>query len=388
MTTTTSHDITMLKDTLRRFMLDEVIPLEKEARLSADVAPPIELRRKVRQRSYELGLYGSDMPRDAGGGGLTLSERVLLDAEALSHESVFFEDVVGGPGGPSAILLACDREQREKYLLPLVHGEVSTCFALSEPEAGSDAAGLRLRARKSDGTWVLNGTKNIITNAPQCDFAMVFAVTDEQRGAMGGVTCFLVDKGTPGFSVGRVHTCMGFSGFQGELLFEDCAVPAANILGQEGFGLALALDWINANRIKIGAASAGIARRLLTASATHAARRRQFGRPIGDNQGIQWKLADMATELFAVESMVTRVAAMWDARTDVRKEAAMVKLYASEMVNRAAYEAIQIHGGTGCLLDTGLERVYRMVRVFTIVEGTSEIQRVGIARRVLKELAA
>jgi alkylation response protein AidB-like acyl-CoA dehydrogenase len=386
--TTTAHDIETLKDTMRRFLREEVIPMEKEAKLLPDVAPPAELRRKVRRRSHELGLYAADMPLEVGGGGLSLSERVSLDMEALAHDTVFFEDVTGGPGGPSSILLACDERQREKYLLPLVRGELSTCFALSEPEAGSDASGLRLQARKTKDGYVLNGTKNIITNAPQCDFAMVFAVTDETRGAMGGITCFLVDKGTPGFSVGRVHTCMGFSGFQGELVFEDCAVPATSILGQEGFGLALALDWINANRIKIGGGAAGIARRLLAASAAHAARRRQFGRPIGDNQGIQWKLADMATELFAVESMVLRVAAMWDRKLDVRKEAAMVKLAASEMVNRAAYEAIQIHGGMGCLLETGLERVYRMVRVYTIVEGTSEIQRAGIAKRVLKELAA
>jgi len=217
---------------------------------------------------------------------------------------------------------------------------------------------------------------------------MVFAVTDAQRGAMGGITCFLVDKGTPGLSVGRSHTCMGFSGFQGELVFEDCEVPAGAILGQEGFGLALALDWINANRIKIGAMAAGVATRLLAASASHARTRRQFGRAIGENQGIQWKLADMATELFATESMVARAAKMWDEKLDVRKEAAMVKLYASEMVNRAAYEAIQIHGGAGCLLETGLERVYRMVRVYTIVEGTSEIQRMGIGRRVIKQHAA
>lgn len=384
----TRQEIEIFRRTLSRFVTEEVIPLEREHRLPGDVAPPAELRRKVRMRSRELGLYAADMPRDAGGPGLTLSERVVLDMEALSHDTVFFEDLMGGPGGPSSILLACNERQRERYLRPLVAGEVTTCFALSEPEAGSDATGLRLRAEKKGGGYVLSGTKNIITNAVQCDFAMVFAVTDEQRGARGGITCFLVDKGTPGFSVGRSHTCMGFSGFQGELVFERCEVPAEAILGQEGFGLALALDWINTNRIKIGAMAAGIARRLLAASASHARLRRQFGRAIGENQGIQWKLADMATELFAVESMVARAAEMWDHARDVRKEAAMVKLFASEMVNRAAYEAIQIHGGSGCLLETGLERVYRMVRVYTIVEGTSEIQRMGIARKVLAQHAA
>jgi acyl-CoA dehydrogenase len=384
----TSEEIGMLRRTLARFITEEVIPLEKEHRLPADVAPPAELRREVRRRSRELGLYAADMPREAGGSGLSLAERVVLDTEAFSHATVFFEDVMGGPGGPSSILLACNDKQRERYLLPLVSGEITTCFGLSEPEAGSDATGLRLRAERRGAAFVLNGTKNIITNAVQCDVAMVFAVTDESHGAMGGITCFLVDKGTPGFSVGRSHTCMGFSGFQGELVFDNCEVPADAILGQEGFGLALALDWINSNRIKIGAMAAGIARRLLAVSASHAGQRRQFGRAIGDNQGIQWKLADMATELFAVECMVAHAADMWDRKLDVRKEAAMVKLYASEMVNRAAYEAIQIHGGIGCLLETGLERVYRMVRVYTIVEGTSEIQRMGIARRVMKQFAA
>ncbi len=383
-----SEEIEILRRTLARFVTEEVRPLEREHRLPGDVSPPAELRRRVRMRSHELGLYAADMPREAGGAGLSLSERVVLDAEAFSHETVFFEDLMGGPGGPSSILLACNEAQRERYLLPLVRGEITTCFALSEPEAGSDATGIRLRAEKKGSAYVLNGSKNIITNAVQCDFAMVFAVTDAQRGAMGGITCFLVDKGTPGLSVGRSHTCMGFSGFQGELVFESCEVPAGAILGQEGFGLALALDWINANRIKIGAMAAGVATRLLAASASHARTRRQFGRAIGENQGIQWKLADMATELFATESMVARAAKMWDEKLDVRKEAAMVKLYASEMVNRAAYEAIQIHGGAGCLLETGLERVYRMVRVYTIVEGTSEIQRMGIGRRVIKQHAA
>ncbi|NUN95535.1 MAG: acyl-CoA dehydrogenase family protein [Candidatus Omnitrophica bacterium] len=253
-----SQEIEILRRTLARFVREEVRPLEEEHRLPGDVAPPAELRRRVRMRSHELGLYAADMPREVGGAGLPLAERVVLDTEAFSHETVFFDDLLGGPGGPSSILLACNAEQRSRYLLPLVRGETSTCFALSEPEAGSDASGLRLRAEKRGDRYVLNGSKNIITNAVQCDFAMVFAVTDPARGAMGGITCFLVDAGTPGFSVGRSHTCMGFSGFQGELVFENCELPAGAILGQEGFGLALALDWINANRIKIGAMAAGI----------------------------------------------------------------------------------------------------------------------------------
>ncbi len=379
------EEVEMLKQTLGRFVTEEVIPLERENNLSWDSPAPKELRRQVRLRSKELGLYGVDMPEKVGGGGISFSARCLLDIEAYFHDTLFFEDVLGGIGGPSSVLLACTEEQRERYLYPVVKGETTTCFALSEPDAGSDATSLRTRADKRDGAFLLNGTKSIITNAPQADFAMTFAVTDEKLGAKGGITCFLVDTDQPGFSVTRSHNCMGFTGFQGELVFEDCRVPAENVLGQEGFGLLLALDWINANRVRSAAMGVGFARRLLRMSAEYAKQRSQFGNSIATYQAIQFKLADMATELFAAENMVHRTAWMRDQGMDIRKEAAMTKLYCSEMVNRAAYEAIQIHGGAGCLRETNLERVYRAVRPFTIVEGTSEMQRLTIARRLLKE---
>jgi alkylation response protein AidB-like acyl-CoA dehydrogenase len=379
------EEVELLKQTLGRFVTDEVIPLERENSLTWDTAPPKELRKQVRLRSKELGLYGADMPEEVGGGGISFSGRCLLEIEANFHDTVFFEDVLGGVSGPTPVLLACTEEQREKYLYPVVRGETTTCFALSEPDAGSDATSLQTRADKKDGFFVLNGTKNIITNGPQADFAMTFAVTDEKLGARGGITCFLVDKDQPGFSVSRAHQCMGFTGFQGELVFEDCQVPAENVLGQEGYGLLLALDWINSNRVKTGAMAVGTARRLLKISAEYAKQRSQFGNPIATYQAIQFKLADMATELFAAENMVYRTAWMRDQGMDIRKEAAITKLYCSEMVNRAAYEAIQIHGGVGCLRETNVERVYRAVRVLTILEGTSEMQRLTIARRLLKE---
>ncbi len=379
------EEVEMLKQTLRRFVTEEVIPLERANNLTWDTAPPKELRKQVRLRSKELGLYGVDMPAEVGGGGLSFSGRCLLEIEANFHDTLFFDDVLGGISGPTPVLLACTEEQREKYLYPVVRGEITTCFALSEPDAGSDATSLQTRADKNDGVFVLNGTKNIITNAPQADFAMTFAVTDEKLGAKGGITCFLVDKDSPGFSVGRSHNCMGFTGFQGELVFENCQVPAENVLGHEGYGLLLALDWINSNRIKSGAVAVGFARRLLKMSAEYAKQRSQFGHPTATYQAIQFKLADMATELFAAENIVCRTAWMRDQGMDIRKEAAITKLYCSEMVNRAAYEAIQIHGGVGCLRETNVERIYRAVRPFTIVEGTSEIQRLTIARRLLKD---
>jgi alkylation response protein AidB-like acyl-CoA dehydrogenase len=382
---TVPEEVEMLRQALRRFVTEEVIPLEKKNNLTWDVAPPKDLRKQVRLRSKELGLYAPEMPEEVGGGGISFSGRCLLEMEANFHDTLFFEDVLGGNGGPTSILLACTEKQRGRYLYPLVRGEITTCFALSEPDAGSDATHIQTRADKKDGGFVLNGTKNIITNAVQADFAMTFAVTDEKLGARGGITCFLVDKESPGFSVGRSHTCMGFTGFQGELVFENCQVLAEHVLGQEGFGLILALDWINANRVRTGAIAVGFARRLLKMSAEYAKQRRQFGSPIATCQAVQLKLADMATELFAAENMVCRTAWMQDQGMDIRKEAAMTKLYCSEMVNRAAYEAIQIHGGVGCLQETNVERVYRAVRPFTIVEGTSEMQRRTIAGRVLKE---
>jgi len=305
--------------------------------------------------------------------------------QAHFHDTVFFEDVLGGACGPNSIMLACTPQQREMYLQPLMAGETTTCIALSEPDAGSDATHIQMRAEKKDGAFLLNGTKNIISNGVQADFAITFAVTDEKLGARGGITCFLVDKESPGFSVGRSPTCKGFTGFHGELVFQDCQVPAENVMGQEGFGLLLALDWINVNRVKTAAFAVGIARRLLKMSAQYAKQRVQFGSPIASYQAIQLKLADMATELFAAENMVLKAAWMRDQGMDIRKEAAMTKLYCSEMVNRAAYEAIQIHGGVGCLRETNVERVYRMARTFTILEGTSEMQRLTIAARLLKE---
>ncbi len=379
------EEVAMLKETLKRFVTEEVIPLERENGLTWDSPPPKELRKQVRLRSKELGLYGADMPEDVGGGGLSFSGRCLLEMEANFHDTIFFDDVLGGIGGPTPILLDSTDEQKEKYLYPLVRGEITACFALSEPDAGSDATALRARADRSNGAFILNGTKSIITNAVQADFAMTFAVTDESLGARGGVTCFLVDSELPGFSVARSHSCMAFKGFQGELVFEDCRVPAENVLGQEGYGLILALDWINTNRVKTGATAVGIARRLLKMSTDYARQRKQFGKQIGTYQAIQLKLADMATEIFAAENMACRTAWMRDQGMDIRREAAMTKLYCSEMVNRAAYEAIQIHGGVGCLQETNLERVYRLARCFTIVEGTSEMQRLTIARSLLKE---
>jgi alkylation response protein AidB-like acyl-CoA dehydrogenase len=244
-----------------------------------------------------------------------------------------------------------------------------------------------MKAVPAEGGYRLTGSKNIVSNAPQADFAIVFAMARQTDGTPAGITAFLVEAGTQGYDASREHNCMGFLGFQGELTLDSSPVGEDGVLGPIGGGFGLAMDWINSNRIRTAAMATGIARRLLARSAGYASHRTQFGAPIASFQAIQLKLADMATELYAAESMVERSAAMKDGGMDIRKVAAMTKLFASEMVNRQAYEAIQIHGGAGCLKEVGIERVYRMVRILPILEGTSEMQRLTIAERVLKETA-
>ncbi|MCE7929513.1 MAG: acyl-CoA dehydrogenase family protein [Dehalococcoidia bacterium] len=384
---TPTLDFTPLRQALRRYVTAEVIPLERENNLSWDVAPPKDLRRQVRVRARELGLYAPDMPQEVGGGGLSFLGRCVLEMELHSHDTVFFEDVLGGGGGPSSIMLHASEAQRARWLAPLMAGETTTCFALSEADAGSDASALQTRAVVDDAGFALSGSKSIVSNGPHADFATVFAVVQGPEGTPAGVTAFLVDAETPGYLRARDHTCMGFTGFQGELAFDNVRLGEENVLGQVGAGFPMALAWINGNRVRTAAMTVGVARRALARSAGYAASRQQFGQPIASFQAIQLKLADMATELYAAELMVERTAAMLDQGLDIRKEGAMTKLFCSEMVNRAAYEAIQVHGGIGCLAETGIERIYRMVRIFTILEGTSEMQRVTIAGRLMRELA-
>lgn len=372
-----------LRQAVRHYVTHEVMPLEREHGVTWDVAPPQELRRQVRLGARALGLYAADMPESVGGAGLSFLGRCILEMELHSHDTVFFEDVLGGGGGPTPILLAGTAAQQQRFLAPLMAGETTTCFALSEADAGSDASNLRTRAVPAEGGFVLNGIKSIVSNGPHADFAILFAMT---MGADGpaGVTAFLVDASEPGYDNSRGHTCMGFTGFQGELALTDVRLGSDAVLGEVGKGFALALDWINGNRIRTAAMATGIARRALARSAAYSLQRTQFGAPIASFQAIQLKLADMATELYAAESMVERSAAMKDRGEDIRKASAMTKLYASEMVNRHAYEAVQIHGGIGCLKETGIERIYRMVRILTILEGTSEMMKLTVAERLLK----
>ncbi len=382
---TIPEEIEMLRSSLRKFIAKEVIPMEEEAGYDPDEGVPQDLLKKVRKRSYELGFWAIDLPEEHGGGGLNTLGTVILREEVSKYFCSLTQGIFGGPDGPSKILLAGTKEQIEKYLVPVVKAEKSCCFALTEPNAGSDAASIETTAVKDGDDWVINGMKHFITNGPYADYAIVFALTDREKRGHGGITCFLVDKGTPGLSIGRTQHTMGGGDAQCELIFEDCRVPSENALGEIGMGFVTAMTFLGGGRLNIAAGAVGMTEKLLSASTEYAKQRVQFGKPIASKQAIQWMLADIATELFAARSMVYDTAWRLDQGEMAVKEMAMCKLYATELVNRAADVAMQIHGGMGYMKELPIERVYRGVRALRIVEGTSEIQRFIIARALLAE---
>ncbi|KAA0239815.1 acyl-CoA dehydrogenase [bacterium] len=345
--------------------------------------------REVLRRMGALGWLGLTVPAaDGGAGADRVTNVVFQEALARCTSGGFVVTVLvhTDMADPHLVQAGSDAQKR-RWLPKMLSGELISAIAVTEADAGSDASALQTRAVVDDAGFALSGSKSIVSNGPHADFATVFAVVQGPEGTPAGVTAFLVDAETPGYLRARDHTCMGFTGFQGELAFDNVRLGEENVLGQVGAGFPMALAWINGNRVRTAAMTVGVARRALARSAGYAARRQQFGQPIASFQAIQLKLADMATELYAAELMVERTAAMLDQGLDIRKEGAMTKLFCSEMVNRAAYEAIQVHGGIGCLAETGIERIYRMVRIFTILEGTSEMQRVTIAGRLMRELA-
>ena len=336
----------------------------------------------LRKKSAEIGYYGAHMPEDVGGWGLSTLGYTLL-VEAGAREGLRFGTFVLGPPNPEAptrLLLEASPELQKKYLLPLVKAETSMCFALTEPDAGSDAQAIRTKAVRDGDHFVLNGRKHFITNGAAADFALVFAVTDAEKRANGGITCFIVDKGTPGFSVGKRQKTMAGETNQVELVFEDCRVPATNILGTEGYGFYAAMKFLNSGRAFIGAMCLGLAEYCVKVATEYAKERKTFGKPIGKNQAVQWMLADSVVEIDAARWMTYRLAWMCDQGEQPMRESSIVKLYNTEMVNRVADRAVQIFGGMGYLTEGPVERIYRFVRMFRIVEGTSEIQRLVIAR--------
>ena len=372
-----------LQKDLESFIDRELRPLE-EAELAPDRDDvPVELRDRVRRRSAELGFYAADFPEDLGGSGLPQLGMVLLREAAARTGCRLAAFILYGPEGPTGVLLAGTDEQKKRYLMPLITAEKSMCFALTEPDAGSDAQSIKTTAVKDGHEWILNGRKHFITNGKHADFALVFAANDREKKAQGGITAFIVEKGTPGFSVGRGQVGMVEGEGQFELLFDDCRVPEEHVLGglgNVGLGFYSAMQFLAMGRLSIGAMCNGIADYCLSLGLDYAKERKAFDRPIGKNQYVQGHLVESLIEIRASRLMTYECAWKYDHGDPVIQESSIVKLYASEMVNRVVDRMIQVHGGMGWMRELPLERIYRLVRIFTLVEGTSEIQKYIIAK--------
>ncbi|TMR00344.1 acyl-CoA dehydrogenase [Actinomadura soli] len=369
------------RETVRKFTETELIPHEDHVEEHDGL--PEDVERRIRERAVAIGLNSMGMPEDIGGGGMDVLSQVLV-TEVLFRAAGGVAETV--PTTPS-VLLACNDEQRERFLIPCVRGDVQWCFALTEPDTGSDAAGIRTRAELRDGSWVINGRKRFISHGDTADFAIVFALTHPDRDE-DRITAFLVEKGTPGFGVGQLHKTMGHRGYrQAELVFDDCAVPEANVLGEPGRGFSLGHGALSNGRIMTAARCLGPMARLIDDGIEWAKQRVQFGRPIADYQAIQFMLADCATDLHASRLMTYEAAWAADrgaAPKIVHAKAATAKLFATEALGRVADRVLQIFGGTGYMNETYVERAYRNARIERIWEGTSEIQRIIIARNLLK----
>lgn len=369
----------MVLETVRGFAEKEVKPVASKM----DAAS--EFPQALVKALGEMGLMGAFIPTEYGGSGMDLLTYILaMEEVSKAWASLGVVMTVNNS-------LACDpinrfgnRAQKEKYLVPLAQGRLLGCYALTEPEAGSDAGGIATRARRDGNHYVLNGTKLFITNGKNADVAIVYAVTDPARGKKG-ISAFIVEKAFSGFVVGKIEDKMGLRGSDtAELLFQECRVPAENLLGVENEGFKIALATLDGGRIGIAAQALGIAQGCLEEALAYAKERKQFNRPIADFQAIQNMLADMKTEIDAARLLTHRAAWARHQGRPVTPIAAEAKLYASEMANRVAYKAVQIFGGYGFIKDFPVERFYRDARITTLYEGTSEVQRMVIARHLLQ----
>jgi len=321
------------------------------------------------------------MPEELGGAGLSMvGLSAVREVIAKSGTSILGAFILGDPPmGPTGMLMECSDFQKEKYVGPLMRGEKTTCFALTEPNAGSDVAAIETTAVRDGDHYVLNGSKHFISNGPYCDFAQVFAANNRALGMNGGISAFFVDVDTPGFTR-RMQRSMADDDFQSEFFFEDCRVPVENMIGKEGFGFMSAATWLSAERLIVASNAIGLADYLLKLGVEYAKIRVQFNKPIGNNQAIQWMLADSATEIEAARWLTYHTAWLIDQGDMAIKEISMAKLFASEMCDRVADRILQVHGGMGYMKELPVERIYRIARLLRIGGGTSEIQRHLIAK--------
>jgi len=384
---TLTEEQRLIVDTVRSFVEKELYPHEEEVERLDEVPP--ELAGQIRNKAIAAGLYAANMPAELGGGGLDAVSLVLAERE-LGRASYALQMLVERP---SNILRGCDEDQRKRYLIPAIRGERHDCVAMTEPGSGSDIRSMSTTANKDGNDYVINGTKHFISHADVADFIILFAATGTEITKSGPVkkkiTAFLVDKDSPGLTVTRGPGCVSNRGYhQCELSFAGCRVPARNLLGEEGRGFELIGQWLGATRLTVAATSIGRARRVLDAVTEWAATRKQFGQPVGRFQGVGFQLADCATQLEAAELLTLKAAAECDNGTMTDADAAMAKLYASEMLGRMTDTAVQIFGGMGLMSQFPAERWWRDARVERIWDGTSEIQRHIIARSLLRPYGA
>jgi len=375
----------MIVKVTREFVTNELVPHEKEIEETGALRP--ELHSVLKQKAIDAGLYAANMPAEVGGAGLDPVAWVLYEKElgktsyALHYNCVF---------RPSNILLACEGEQRERYLFPSVRGERVDCLAMTEPSAGSDVRGMKTTAVLRDDEFVVNGTKHFISHADHADFVILFAASGEEetsRGKKKLITALLVDMGTPGFTVRPGYRNVSHRGYNNCILeFNDCHVPKSNMLGELHCGFEVANTWLNATRLQVAATCLGRAERALDLAKQWSVERVQFGQQIGKFQGVSFKLADMLLELRAAELLTLEAAWKLGEGTVTDADMAMAKLKATEMLAMVADQAIQIHGGMGVMADLPLERIWRDARIERIWDGTSEVQRHIISRALLRPL--
>ncbi|GAB3807912.1 acyl-CoA dehydrogenase family protein [Virgibacillus kimchii] len=376
-----SEDIEFLRQNVRKFVREEVEPVAME------IEENNEIPEKIVEQSKEMGLFSLGIPEEYGGLGLDMVGKCAI-YEELGKTHNGFTTLIGahtGIGSVGIVELGTDA-QKEKYLPKMASGEWIGSFALTEPSAGSNAANMKTTAEKKGDKYIINGSKHYITNAVDGHVFTVMAVTDPSKGAKG-ITSFIVEKDFPGFIVGNVEDKMGLRGsHSAELFFEDMEVPAENVLGEEGQGYINALKILANGRAGLAARNLGSSKRLLEHCLEYAAEREQFGKPIIDLQAIQHMLAEISKEIAALEALTFKVAWMTDQKQRVVKDAAIAKLYGSEVYNKVADLAVQIHGGIGYMRDYPIERYFRDARITKIYEGTSEIQKNIIANELKREM--
>jgi acyl-CoA dehydrogenase len=373
-------ELSMLRDMVRRFVDEELIPIEGKSLDGQKLKPEIEAR--LTARCKELGLWQIDVPKELGGQGLGVLGRSIVWSEL--GRTVALPTRVVRILGPDirAPLYALEGEMRERYLMPAVRGERESCFAQTEPDAGSDPGAMRTTAVREGDDYVINGTKRFITGADVSDIVILMAATDRSKGSRGGISCFVFDKDTPGV---KLTTC--FNTLTGEkpweIVFDNVRIHKRHLVGKEGAGFSLGQRWLGAGRIKQGARALGATRRCLELASSYAKQRMTFGEPIANRQAIQWRLVDTYVKLEAATLLVHRAAARCDRGDEDRNEAYLVKLYCTEMAWEAADMCLQVHGGIGLTTDLPVERLWRDQRSHMITEGTPEIMRMALARHVL-----